>query len=127
MLLLFSALGSWCRRALSAPVAILALVALMAPGAMRATTVEPPDFATLVNDCDYIVRATIKSVTAEKQNSPYGVRIVTHVELTVLETVAGHPPASVTLRQGSQRSGDGIDGGIDVEISHDADFDGSAG
>jgi len=74
---------------------IMLALAWVAP--LRATTVVPPDFSTLVNDSDYIVHATVKNVTAEKQTGDYGTRIMTHVELTIIEVVAGHPPATLTL------------------------------
>ena len=76
---------------------VLVMVAFAWVSPLHATTVVAPDFATLVNDSDYIVHATIKSVTAEKQTGSYGTRIMTHVELTVIEVVAGHPPATLTL------------------------------
>jgi len=98
MLPTISTAWSWFRCARLGPVVSLIWLVALAAGPLRGTTVEAPDFATLVNDCDYIVHATVKSVTAEKQASPYGLRIVTHVELTVIETVAGHAPATVTLQ-----------------------------
>src|SRR5262245_31764233 len=73
----------------------LALVCLVAA---RATTVVPPEFPTLVNDSDYIIRAVTKNVTAEKRaTADGGSKIVTRVEFEVLEVVAGNPPAQVTL------------------------------
>ena len=63
----------------------------------RATTVVPPAFDALVNESDYIVRAVVKNVSAEKRASARGVKIVTRVELDLLEVVAGSPPANVTL------------------------------
>lgn len=63
----------------------------------RATTVVPPAFDALVNGSDYIVRAVVKSVAAEKRAGARGVKIVTRVELEVLEVVAGNPPENVTL------------------------------
>lgn len=61
-----------------------------------ATTVAPPDFPTLVNDSDYIVQAIVKRVSAEEEPGP-GATIVTHVELQIVQTIAGTPPATVTL------------------------------
>jgi len=75
----------------------LAIFALGGVTAMRATTVVPPEFSTLVNDSDYIVRAVTRSVSAEKRTGPGGVTIVTHVELEVIEVVAGAPPPKIVL------------------------------
>ena len=65
--------------------------------AARGTTVVPPAFDALVNESDYIVRAVVKHVSAEKRPGARGVKIVTRVELDVLEVVAGNPPENVTL------------------------------
>lgn len=73
------------------------LGALVFAGAVRGTTVVPPEFTELVNGSDYIVHAVVKSVTAEKRPRGNGVKIVTLVELDVIEVVAGTPPEKVTL------------------------------
>jgi hypothetical protein len=73
------------------------LVALVGALSLRATTVVPPDFSTLVNESDYIIRAVTRSVVAEKRPTAQGSKIVTRVELEVLEVVAGKAPATVTL------------------------------
>lgn len=73
----------------------LAMVACVVSA--RATTVVPPTFDALVNQSDYIVRAVVKNVSAEKRAGTRGMKIVTRVELDVLEVVAGDPPADVTL------------------------------
>lgn len=96
MLRLFSTFGL-CRPLAWPSLFGLLLLAFGGTTTLRATTVVAPDFSTLVNDSDYIVHATVKSVTAEKQTGDYGTRIMTHVELTVLDVVAGHPPATITL------------------------------
>ena len=83
-----------------------ALIALCGAVSARATTVVPPEFQTLVNDSDYIVHAVTKSVSSEKRTGPHGVQIVTHVELEVIEVVAGTPPAKVTLEMLGGRVGD---------------------
>lgn len=62
-----------------------------------ATTVEPPEFNTLVNESDYVIHAVTRSVTAEKRPSARGVKIVTRVELDVVERVAGTAPDTVVL------------------------------
>ncbi len=70
---------------------------LVFAGALRGTTVVPPEFSRLVNGSDYIVHAVVKNVTAEKRARGKGVKIVTLVELEVIEVVAGNPPEKVTL------------------------------
>ncbi len=62
-----------------------------------ATTVLPPDFDQLVNESDYIIRAVVKSVTAEYRTNTGGKTIITKVALDVREVVAGTPPAEVVL------------------------------
>jgi len=83
-----------------------ALVALCGALLARATTVEPPTFEALVNSSDYIIRAKTKSVSAEKKTTDHGVKIVTHVELEILEVVGGAPPAQLTLQLLGGRVGD---------------------
>ena len=75
----------------------LAILALGGAAPTRATTVVPPEFQMLVNDSDYIVHAVTRSVSAEKRTGTGGVAIVTHVELEVIEVVAGTPPAKIIL------------------------------
>jgi hypothetical protein len=65
--------------------------------AAHATTVIPPEFATLVNESDCIVRAVVKSVSAVKKSRGHGVKIFTEVELQVVEVIAGNAPAKLTL------------------------------
>ena len=69
------------------------LVALTA----HATTVIAPDFDSLVSKADYVVRATVKSVTSEFRATPQGRAIFTKVELEVLETITGIPPSPLVL------------------------------
>lgn len=66
-------------------------------GHAHATTVVPPEFPTLVNESDYIIHAVTKSVSSEKRTTPRGTKIYTRVELEIIEVIAGHPPAHVTL------------------------------
>jgi hypothetical protein len=73
-------------------VAILLLVSEAA-----ATTVVPPEFDALVNESDYVVHARVSAVSAEKRVSERGAKIVTKVELEVIEVVAGTPPAKIVL------------------------------
>jgi hypothetical protein len=71
---------------------------VLATGA-SATTVVPPDFSQLVNESDYIIRGVVKSVTSEYRatTSGKGRKIITKVEVQVLEVVAGTPPTTVVL------------------------------
>jgi hypothetical protein len=72
----------------------------------RATTVVPPEFPTLVNDSDYIIRAVTRNVTTLKQAGAHGGRIFTRVELDIVEVIAGTPPANVVLEFLGGRLGD---------------------
>lgn len=65
---------------------------------MWGTTVLPPTFDALVNDSDYVIRARTKNVTATKEATAGGSKIYTHVELEVIDIVAGTPPTKITLR-----------------------------
>lgn len=71
-----------------------------------ATTVIPPDFGELVNESDYIIRATVTSVNSEFRTEGAGKVIVTKVALDVKEVVAGTPPANVVLEILGGRVGD---------------------
>lgn len=77
---------------------VAALVLGLLPQAIRATTIIPPEFATLVNESDYIVHVTTKSVHSEKIRTARGERIFTFVEFDLREVVAGNPPSTLTLR-----------------------------
>ncbi len=79
---------------------------LVFAGAARGTTVVPPEFTELVNGSDYIVHAVVKQVSSEKRARGNGVKIVTLVELEVIEVVAGTPPEKVTLELLGGKVGD---------------------
>jgi hypothetical protein len=70
------------------------IVALATTLLVRATTVVPPQFETLVNESDSIVHVVAKNVTAEKRTTARGSKIVTRVEFETLDVVAGTAPAS---------------------------------
>lgn len=72
----------------------------------NATTVIPPSFDALVNESDYIIHSRVKSVSTEKRPASQGVKIVTRVELEVLELIAGSPPSNVTLELLGGKVGD---------------------
>jgi hypothetical protein len=64
---------------------------------LRATTVEPPSFDTLVNQSDYVVRAVVKTATPEWKERGGKSYISTHLELEVREIIRGTPPSPLTL------------------------------
>lgn len=72
----------------------------------RATTVSAPEFTSLVNQADYVVRAVVKSVRAEAETGPNGRKIHTYVELDVRELIAGTPPTPLVLRLLGGKVGD---------------------
>lgn len=85
----------WRNLLLSAALLLAASVAWL-----RATTILAPDFDRLVNTSDYIVRATVKSVTSEWRDNPEkaGSRyIATKVVLDVQEVIKGAPPSPLVL------------------------------
>ncbi len=71
----------------------------------RATTVIPPDFDSLVSQADYVIRGIVKSVNATWQTRGADRVIVTRVEITVTETIAGSPPSQVVLEMLGGRVG----------------------
>src|SRR5882757_889291 len=71
----------------------------------RATTVNPPEFADLVNESDFIVRAVVKSVTSEYAQ-PNSKKIITKVTLDVREVIAGTPTQPLVLVMLGGRVGD---------------------
>jgi hypothetical protein len=94
-----SAFALWGRFALAM------LVGALLPGIACATTVAPPEFDELVNESDFIVRATVKSVRSEFSR-PGSKAIVTYVELDVKEVITGNPPSPLILRMLGGRVGD---------------------
>lgn len=77
-------------------IAAFAVVWLM-PDA-RATTVVPPEFGALVNGSDFVVRAVVKSVTAEERIALSGAKLIySKVELEVKQVIAGQPPSPLVL------------------------------
>lgn len=85
-----------------------ALLALL-PLATHATTVIAPSFDRMVASSDYIVRATVKSVTSEWRDNPDqpGQRYIgSRVELDVVEAIKGTPPSPLVLDLVGGRVGD---------------------
>lgn len=78
--------------------AVFALACCAMMPSVFATTVVPPEFTTLVNTSDYIVRAVVKSVIGEERTAPSGAKLIySRVELEVKEIIAGKPPAPLVL------------------------------
>jgi hypothetical protein len=83
-------------------VVVLVFSALALPG----TTVIPPEFDSLVRQADYVIRGTVKSVSSEWRTRGADRFIVTHVEIHLLETVAGTPPSPIVLEMLGGRVGE---------------------
>lgn len=79
---------------------------LLLPLPSRATSVIPPDFNTLVNSADYVVRGVVKSVNSEWREKDGHKYIATKVEVEVRETIRGTPPAQVVLDMVGGRVGE---------------------
>lgn len=75
----------------------------------QATTVLAPSFDRLVDGSDYIVRATVKSISSEWRDNPAkpGSRYIgSRVELDVSEVIKGSPPAPLVLELVGGKVGD---------------------
>lgn len=72
----------------------------------RATTVVPPAFDALVQQADFVVRGTVKSVTSEWRDQNGHRNIVTFVTIDVTETIAGTPPSPLVLQMLGGKIGD---------------------
>ena len=64
---------------------------------LSATTIIQPSFSKLVQQADYIVRATVQSVTSEWVFDGPNKHITTKVTLDVSEVIAGTPPQPLVL------------------------------
>jgi len=64
---------------------------------LPATTVEAPDIDSLINQSDYVVRAVVKSATAEWREHAGQRYIGTKVELEIREVIKGSPPSPLVL------------------------------
>ena len=76
---------------------LLALLPIASPLLCQATTVIAPDFDSLVNQAEYIVRGTVKSVKSVWREKPGQKAIITFVEIEVAETITGTPPKPLIL------------------------------
>jgi hypothetical protein len=75
----------------------LALGFSLLPLHLPATTVEAPDIDSLISQSDYVVRAVVKSATAEWREHAGRRYIGTRVELEIREVVKGTPPSPLVL------------------------------
>ena len=89
---------AWSARRLLLPLALSFSPAI-------ATTVIPPEFDALVQQADYIVRGTAKTITSEWRDQNGHRNIVTFVEIDVAETIAGNPPSPLVLEMLGGRIG----------------------
>ncbi len=71
-----------------------------------ATTVVPPEFDSLVQQADFVVRGTVKSVTSEWREQNGHRNIVTFVTIDIAETIAGTPPSPLILQMLGGKIGD---------------------
>lgn len=75
---------------------------------MHATTIVPPEFPTLVNESDYIVRAVVTAVSSVQKTMPSGrVMPYTRIELETKQVIAGKPPVPLVLEMLGGRSPNG--------------------
>ncbi len=88
----------------------LALLALPALASwVHATTVIAPSFDRLVDGSDYIVRATVKSISSDWRDNtakPGSRYIGSRVELDVSEVIKGSPPSPLVLELVGGKVGD---------------------
>jgi len=64
---------------------------------LLATTVEAPDIDSLISQSDYVVRAVVRSTTAEWREHAGRRYIGTRVELEIREVIKGAPPSPLVL------------------------------
>ncbi|WP_438482314.1 hypothetical protein [Oleiharenicola lentus] len=64
---------------------------------VHATSVQPPEFDSLVTQADYVVRGVVKSVTSDWREENGHRFIGTKVEVEVLEVIRGTPPTPLIL------------------------------
>ena len=76
---------------------LLNVLALASAVSLCATSVIAPVFEDLVGNADYVVRATVKSVSSEWREKNGYRNIYTKVELTVSEVITGTPPQPLVL------------------------------
>lgn len=68
-----------------------------APALARATTVDPPDFATLTKNADLIFRGEVSAVNSEWVGEGAQRNIVTRVTFNVLKALKGNPGSPYVL------------------------------
>jgi hypothetical protein len=67
-------------------------------GGVQATTVDPPDFASLVKRAEVIFRGQVTGIRSEWVGAGENRRIVSYVTFNVLKSLKGSPPAPFVLR-----------------------------
>jgi len=84
---------------------LLALVLAAFTASVSATTVSPPEFDSLVQQADYVVRGTVKSVASQWRTGGGHRQIISLVEIDVAEVIAGTPPSPLVLQMLGGRIG----------------------
>lgn len=79
---------------------------LLLPFRAFATSVVAPDFNSLVDKADYVVRAVVKSITPEWRENKGERFIASKVELEIKEIIKGTPPQPLVLDILGGRIGD---------------------
>jgi hypothetical protein len=90
---------------LTAKATLLALALTAFTTNASATTVSPPEFDSLVQQADYVVRGTVKSVASQWRTGGGHRQIVSLVEIDVAEVIAGTPPSPLVLQMLGGRIG----------------------
>jgi hypothetical protein len=67
-------------------------------GGVRATTVDPPDFASLVSEAEVIFRGQVTGIRSEWTGAGENRRIVSYVTFDVLKTLKGNPSTPFVLQ-----------------------------
>lgn len=77
--------------------ALLAFTLGLLPLRSIATTVEAPEFDSLVSQADYVVRGVVTAVNAEWRTDVHGRHIISKVKFEVREIIKGAPPSPLVL------------------------------
>lgn len=101
---LLAAFAHWTRRAVLVAV-LTAIIAACSPPA-AATTVAAPDFDSLVQQADYVVRGTVRAIDSAWVTDAGQRHIITKVQVDVAEVITGTPPQPLVLEMLGGRVGD---------------------
>ena len=77
--------------------AVIIALAFQAPARVQATTVDPPAFATLVEQAEVIFSGEVIGVRSEWLGQGAERQIVSHVSFKILKPMKGNPPANYVL------------------------------